>query len=157
MSWGFADRLAPRGPVKGLAKELVREMRRRGVHGPLVLHGVAEWAAQLLAEYDELSKLPGVSMILLAPPEKAMGPPPWPELDPAFAWLMANDRGDPTVRSDEFRAWVAANRHPLTDVVNRSYWYWESENRVPMLPAANAEAFAGRLRAPRYDGSLVDR
>jgi pimeloyl-ACP methyl ester carboxylesterase len=157
VSWGFAEGSSSSGPVPGLAGELVRELRQSGRQGPIVLHGVAAWAAQLLTEYDELSKLPGVSLVLLAPPEEAMGPPPWPELDPAFAWLLANDRSDPTVRSDEFRAWVAANRHPLTDSANRGVWYYDLVNRVPTLPAANAEALAGRSASPHHDGSLVER
>jgi len=157
VSWDFAGGQGASGPLRGLAGELVHDLRRRQVRGPIVLYGIGEWAAQLLAEYGELSKLPGVSMLLIAPPEDAMGPPPWPQLDPALAWLVANDRHDPSVRSDEFRAWVAEHKHPITDIVNRVLFQWERSNLLPVTPAANAEALAGRSLSPLHGGSLVNR
>lgn len=120
VAWDFAEPDERGYFVPGVAAEIVGHLRRQGA-GQIALYGIGAGASLLLHDYAELSKLPGVSLILLSPRQHLMPPPPWPELDRNFAFLIANEKTDPNVRSEEFRSWLAGNKHPVSGAINHTF------------------------------------
>jgi pimeloyl-ACP methyl ester carboxylesterase len=145
VAWDFVEPDDRGAYVPGVAPEIVRNLRRLDA-GPIVLYGIGEGANLLLHDYDELSAMPGVSLILLCPREKLMPRRPWPELDRAVTVLVANEQTDPGVRSEEFRFWLVANKHSFSDVLNHWFAQWHTVSRLPGLPPLHP--LAERPKAP---------
>jgi hypothetical protein len=155
--WDFADGRKPADLAPGVAPAIVKALRAHGA-GRITLYAMADAASVLIGDYNEFSKLQGVSLILLSPREKRMPPPPWPVLDPQVAFLLSNENTDPSLESDAFKHWIAANKHPVTSALKHQLSQWAPEFRVPLarMPgnglAAVPEApddsrdFAERLR-----------
>jgi len=123
VAWDFTTPDKPGAFSPGLAPEIVRVLRREGA-GKIVLYGIGDGASLLLHDYEELAKIPGVTLILLSPREDLMPAEPWPSLDPNFAILTTKEKFDPAVRSEEFRSWLTVNKHPFSEALDQCFAQW---------------------------------